>query len=331
MQAVLLDRYGPPDVLRLAEVPDPTPGPRDVLVRVRASSVNPVDCKIRAGGQRGVLRYALPWILGLDVSGEVAAVGEQVTRFAVGDAVFGSPSHRRPGCYAELVAIDAGELAHKPGSLTHIEAATLPLVGQTAWMCLMPWLTERPGQQVFVQAGAGGVGSLAIQLARHHGAHVATTCSPKNAQLVSSLGAAQIIDYRTQRFEDVLSEQDIVLDSLGGQARRRAMGVLRRGGRLATIVSGMPGYTERFGPNLAVVAALVAMGRMKVQGLLAGVKTASVLRKPDAQILAQLAALVEQGALRPVVDTVYPLAEIAAAHAHVETGHARGKVAIAVG
>jgi len=330
MKAVLMDRYGPPDVLRVTDVPDPTPGPKDVLVAVKASSINPIDYKIRAGGQRGLIRYTLPWIPGLDLSGVVVATGDAVTRFSVGDEVYGSPAHNRPGCHAELIAVSERELARKPRNITHVEAATLPLVGQTAWMCLMPWLQQKTAQKVFIQAGAGGVGTFAIQLARHHGAHVATTCSPSNNQLVSSLGAAEVIDYKTQRFEDVLRDQDIVLDALGGDARRKAMGVLRRGGRLASIVTGLPGYTERFGPNLAVLAVLASLARMKLRAALAGVQAAAVIRKPDGALLEKITPLVEQGAIRPVVDAVYPLADIAEAHRHVERGHTRGKVAIAV-
>lgn len=328
MQAALLHRYGEP--LTIAEVPAPAVGPRDVLIKVHAASVNPIDVKIRAGAQRGAIRYRLPWITGMDVSGEVIGVGAEVTRFSVGDAVFSSPGHRRPGCYAEQVAIPEEEVALKPKNLSHVEAATIPLVGLTAWQSLMPRLAERRGQRVFIQAGSGGVGTFAIQLARHFGAEVATTCSAGNGQLVSGLGADTVIDYRSQRFEDVLSEVDIVLDSLGGSERDRAFPVLKKGGRLATIVSGLPAYTARYGPNLGVLASGLSVVRFKLQGLAAGVQTAAVLRKADGEQLAQIAALVEQGAIRPVVDAVYPLAEIAAAHAHVETGRTRGKVAIQV-
>ncbi|MFT5679449.1 MAG: NADPH:quinone reductase-like Zn-dependent oxidoreductase [Myxococcota bacterium] len=328
MQAALLHRYGEP--LTLAEVPAPIVGPRDVLIRVHAASVNPIDVKIRAGTQRGAMRYKLPWITGMDVSGEVIGVGAEVTRFSMGDEVFSSPGHRRPGCYAEQVAIPEDEVALKPTNLTHTEAATIPLVGLTAWQSLMPRLAEKRGQKVFIQAGSGGVGTFAIQLARHFGAEVTTTCSAANGQLVSGLGADTVIDYHSQRFEEVLSDVDIVLDSLGGEQRDRAFAVLKKDGRLATIVSGLPGYSKRFGPNLGVVASGLSVVRFKLKGLVAGVQTAVVIRRADGEQLAQIAALIEQGAIRPVIDRVYPLAEIAAAHAHVETGRTRGKVAIQV-
>jgi alcohol dehydrogenase len=327
MQAALLHRYGEP--LLLSDVPAPTVGPRDVLIAVHASSVNPIDVKIRAGSQRGALRYRLPWIVGLDVSGEVIAVGEAVRRFSVGDAVFAAPDPRRPGCYAEQVAVAEDAVARKPDNLSHVEAATIPLVGLTAWQCLMPRLSQG-GQRVLIQAGSGGVGTFAIQLARHFGAHVATTCSASSGQLVAGLGADTVIDYRSQRFEEVLSELDIVLDALGGEERDRALSVVRRGGRVASIVSGLPGYTERFGPNLGLLAAVLSVLRFRLRGLVAGVEAAAVLKKPDGQQLAEIAALLSSGAIRPVVERVYPLAEINAAYAHVETGRTRGKVAVAV-
>ena len=330
MKAALLHAYGAP--LQISEVPDPgTPGPDEVLIRVRASSLNPIDSKIRQGGQRGVLRYRLPWITGLDVSGELLAVGTQVQGFAVGDAVYASTSPLRPGCFAEQVLVPARDIARIPPGLSHTEAATIPLVGLTVWQSFMPHLAQQgPGQRVFIHAGAGGVGTFAIQLARHLGAEVATTCSPGSAQLVSALGARTVIDYRRQRFEDVLSGQDLVLDALGGEARDRSFRVLRRGGRLASLVSGLPGNTARYGPSLGVLATALSLVRFRLQGLRHGIQTAVVIRRADGAQLAQITDLIAQGAIRPVVDRVYPLAEIAQAQAYLEEGHARGKVAITI-
>lgn len=326
MKAALLTRYGEP--LSIEEVPPPIMRDDDVLIDVHATSINPVDVKVRAGSQRGVMRYSLPWITGMDVSGVVAAVGSKVQDFRVGDAVYSSPGFRRPGCFAEQVAIPAAEVARKPANVSHAEAATIPLVGLTAWQCLMPHLAQRTGQKVFIQAGSGGVGSFAIQLARHFGAQVSTTCSPRNTQLVQSLGADTVIDYRTQRFEDVIREVDIVLDALGGTERDRAFAVLRRGGRLASIVSGLPAYTKRFGPNLAVGAVVVSLIRFKLRGALAGVEAASVIRKADGEQLAKITQLVEAGAIRPVVEREYRFSEINAAQDHVQSGRTRGKVAV---
>jgi len=330
MRAAQIDRYGPPEVLRVVDVPEPTCGPDDVVVAVHAASVNPVDYKIRAGSQRGAIRYRLPWTLGLDVSGVVVERGANVTRFSVGDAVYGSPSHKRPGTYAERVAVNASELALKPPGLTHEEAASLPLVGQTAWGCLMPWVERWTEPRVFIQAGAGGVGSFAIQLAKAHGAHVTTTCSPGNAQLVADLGAERVIDYRSVAYDDVLSDMDLVLDALGGEHRHRALRITRRGGVVASIVGGVPAATEKYGPNLGLLAVGGAMVGFWIHGLVRGVRARNVIRSPSGAVLEQITALVEAGAIRPVIDTVYPLADIARAHAHIETGHARGKVVIAV-
>ena len=332
MRAVLLESYGPPERLRIAEVPEPEPGPRDLLIAVRASSINPIDWKIRRGIQRGLIRYRLPWIQGLDVSGVVLQVGEAVAGFSVGDEVFASPTWRRPGCWAERVAVAAAQVAHKPVRSSHEEAASIPLVGLTAWACLLPKLAERPGQRVFIQAGSGGVGTFAIQLAKYHGAWVATTCSDRNTALVTGLGADRVIDYRSQRFEDVLAESggpvDIVLDALGGEQRQRAFAVLKRGGRLASIVSGMPENAARYGPNLGALVTLGASLRFGIEGLLRGVRAASVLRPSDGAILAQIAELLESGAIRPVIDRCYPMEQIVEAHRYMETGRARGKVVL---
>lgn len=331
MRAALIDRYGPPEVLRLGDVPQPTPGPNDLLIAVRAASVNPVDTKIRRGAQRGVIRLRLPAILGLDVSGVVAAVGERVEGFTVGDEVFASPTHRRPGTYAEYVCVDAGAVAHKPRTLSHVEAAGLPLVALTAWEALVTRARLQAGESVLIQAGAGGVGTVAIQIARHLGARVITTCSPANAERVTALGADRVIDYRTTPFEAACSDLDVVLDSLGGAAKRAAVGTLRRGGRLVTLNSDLPELSVRYGPYLGALAAVLRIARITVGARLTrGVKVWHVLRPCHGPTLARIAELVDAGVIRPVIDRVLPLEAIAEAHAHSETGRARGKIIIQV-
>lgn len=332
MRAALLTAYGPPQNLVVREVDPPAlRGPHDVRIAIHAASINPIDWKLRAGMQRGVIHYRLPRTIGLDCSGVVTEVGAKVTRFQVGDEVFSSPSHHGPGTYAEETVIHERELAKKPSNLTHAEAATLPLVGLTAWGCLMPRVAERPGQQVFIMAGSGGVGTFAIQLAKHHGAHVSTTCSARNHPLVTELGADVCIDYRETEFQDVLSDQDIVLDALGYEATQHGLSVLKKGGLLSSIVSGLPGNTEAYGPHLGVVATGFGILKLRVQGVLQGVKATTVVRRADGETLGEIAALVEQGAIRPVVDRVFPLDQIAEAHAYGETGRIRGKVAIDMG
>lgn len=332
MRAALFRRYGEADVLRVEEVPDPVAGERDVLVRVRAASVNPIDCKIRHGYQRALIHYRLPQITGLDVSGDVVAVGSRVTRFKVGDAVISSPTHRRPGTCAELVAIDESAVAHRPARLDHLQGAALPLAGLTAWASLVDAARLRAGQRVFIQAGAGGVGTIAIQLAKHLGAEVATTCSARNVEFVRGLGADTVIDYNELRYEDLLSEQDAVLESIGGAANERSLRVLKRGGRMALVVSGIPEAVKQRGAYAGVARALGAQA-----ALIAGawwrrrVAVKMVMRPTDGAMLQRLADVVQSGAVTPVIDAVLPLEEIAEAHRRVESGRTRGKVVIQVG
>lgn len=329
MKAIETSSYGPPDVLRLVDRPEPAlERPDDVRLRVLAAAINPIDWKIRAGVQRGAIHLNLPHVQGLDVCGEVLEVGSAVTRFAVGDIVYGCPDHRRHGAYAEQVVVVEGALAHKPSSIDPVQAASLPLAGLTAWQCLLPRLAERPGQRVLVQAGSGGVGSLAIQIAKHHGAWVATTCSARNADMVRELGADEVVDYRTTHWWEVLEDLDVVLDALGGEERERALQALSRGGRLSSIVSGMPANTKRYGPYLGLVVTGLGAASLWLRGRLRGVDAATVIKRNDADQLEALAALVDEGHVKPVVDRTYPLAEAADAHAYGETGRIRGKVVL---
>lgn len=331
MRAVRIHEYGDPDVLTLEQVDDPQVGKRDVLIRVHAASVNPIDWKIRTGAQRGAVRLTLPWILGMDVSGVVEAVGDEVDRFAVGDEVWSSPTHKRPGTYAERVAIDVDAVAHKPSSIDHRQAASLPLVGLTAWDCLVRAADVQPGQKVLIQAGAGGVGTVAIQLAKKLGAHVATTCSERNVAFVKELGADEVIDYQKAQFEDVLSDYDVVLESLGGEMYKRSLSVLRRGGHLTSINSGLPAATARYGPNLGVFMVACRLLKDKVTSRLGrGVKTSIVVRKPSGDNLAALGALVDEGAIRPVIAEVFELERVADAHRASQSGRTRGKNVIDV-
>ena len=329
MRAVRMHEYGGPEVLQLELVPAPIPGPHDVRVAVHAAGVNPVDFKIRDGGQRAVLWLTLPWTLGMDVSGEVLEVGAKVTAFKPGDEVVASPSHRRMGCYAEEVVIRADEVAPKPGGLTHLEAASLPLVALTAWDALVGSLNVQRGQRVLIQAGAGGVGSVAIQLAKHLGAEVLTTCSAANLDLVRSLGADVAIDYRAQDWREVARGCDAVLDSLGGDALAGALETVKRGGRVACITPGLPEFTQRYGAPLGLAFFAGWMGGVMLRARLSrGVKVSLVTRRASGTTLGVLMRLVAAGALRPVVDRVYPLAEAAEAHRYLETGRAKGKVVL---
>jgi len=330
MRAATIHAYGGPEVLRIEDIAPPAVGRRDVLIDVHAASVNPVDVKLRSGVQRAVVRYRLPVVLGLDLSGVVVAVGTDVTRFAPGDEVFASPTHRRQGTYAELVAVDEAELAHKPARLSHVEAASLPLVGETAWQCLITAAKLAPGERVFIQAGSGGVGTFAIQLAKHVGATVATTCSTRNVELVQRLGADIVVDYTCERYDDILHDYDVVLDSLGGRDAYRARRLLRRGGRLVSIASGLPDAVARRGAYLGTALTACRLAWFAMTSRWLGKSASLVIRKPDGGQLARIAALVDAGAIQPVVSQTFPLEEVAAAHRALETGRTRGKIVLAL-
>lgn len=331
VRAARIHKYGGPEVLRVERVERPAVGPRDVLIEVHAASVNPVDWKIRSGFQRAIIHYKLPHVLGLDASGVVVEAGTEVNRFAVGDEVYCSPTHRRSGTYAEYVAVDQSAVALKPTSIDHLEAASLPLVGLTAWEALVTTARLTANERVLILAGSGGVGTFAIQLAKHLGAEVATTCSARNAELVTELGAHRVIDYKSERFDEVLSDYDVVLDTLGGEERRRALSILRSGGRMATLQAGVPEATKRFGPTLGIVIVGFQILGFKVRSrLLSGVRTSWVLRPSDGGVLEEVAALVDCGKIKPVIDRAFSLDDIAAAHEYSESGRARGKIVIRV-
>ncbi|GAA5785777.1 NADP-dependent oxidoreductase [Chitiniphilus shinanonensis] len=306
MQAVRIYLYGGREVLRLEDAPMPTPTGDDVLVRVVAAGVNPVDWKIREGYLKTMLPHALPLTLGWDLSGVVAALGPQASGFKVGDAVYSRPDIARDGSYAEYIVVRAGELAPKPATIAHATAASLPLAGITAWEAIVGQGRVTAGQRVLVHAGAGGVGSLAIQLAKWRGAHVVATASAANRELVLSLGADEVIDYRETSFEQAVGELDLVFDTMGGEVQERSWQTLKPGGLLVSIVS--PPAEARDGRR----GAFIFIG-------------------PDAAVLRELGALVDRGVLRPVVGAEFALADVAAAHALSESGRARGKIVLHVG
>ncbi|MFF9340560.1 MULTISPECIES: NADP-dependent oxidoreductase [unclassified Streptomyces] len=306
MRAVVVERWGGPENLVERETERPEPGLGEVLVRVHAAGVNPVDWKTRAGG--ALIEWGPVPAVGWDVSGTVEAVGPGVGIFRPGDEVFGMPRFpRQAGGYAEYVVAPARHLAPKPASLTHVEAAALPLAALTAWQALVDAADVRPGERVLVHAAAGGVGHLAVQIAKARGAHVIGTASAGKHDLVRELGADEVIDYRVTRFEDVVSDVDVVLDGIGGETAERSLKVLRAGGRLITL----PGPDD-------------------VPAAPDGVRAAWVLVEPDHLGLREIAALVEQGLLRPVVDLVVPLAEASKAHAIGERGRTTGKIVLSV-
>ncbi|MEU5915023.1 NADP-dependent oxidoreductase [Streptomyces sp. NPDC047141] len=306
MRAVVVEEWGGPEKLVEREVERPEPGLNEVLVRVHAAGVNPVDWKTRASG--GLIEWGAPAVVGWDVSGTVEAVGPGVGGLRPGDEVFGMPLFpRQAGGYAEYVVAPARHLAPKPASLSHVEAAALPLAALTAWQALVDAADVRPGERVLVHAAAGGVGHFAVQIAKARGAYVIGTASAAKHGLLRELGADEVIDYREAPFEDVVSEVDVVLDGLGGETAERSLKVLRSGGRLITL----PGPDD-------------------VPAAPDGVRAVWVLVEPDHLGLREIAALVESGALRPVVDTVLPLSEAAKAHELGERGRTTGKIVLSV-
>lgn len=330
MKAYLLDRYGKKAVLRLAEVPTPDLREDEVLVQVHAAGVNLLDAKLKDGEFKPVLPYRLPLILGHDVAGTVLRVGPKVTGFKVGDEVFARPDDFRIGTFAEEIAVREAALAHKPRNLTMEEAASLPLVALTAWQALVEIAKLRPGQRVFIQAGSGGVGTIAIQLAKHLGAYVATTASAANADWLTDLGADLVIDYRTQDFATILRDYDVVLHSQDAGALAKSLDVLRRGGRLVSI-SGppTPAFAAQTKAPWFLKPVFWALSRSTLsRARQRGVGFDFLFMQAEGGQLRQIAELVEQGHIRPVIDRVYPFAETNAALAHVEGGRAKGKVVI---
>ncbi|HEX7946962.1 MAG TPA: NADP-dependent oxidoreductase, partial [Phenylobacterium sp.] len=239
MKAFVVDKYQKKGVLRLADLPDPGLRDDDVLVQINAAAVNLLDSKIRDGEFKALLPYRPPFVLGHDLAGTVVRVGSKVRSLKVGDAVYGRPRDHRIGAFAESLAVNTADLAPKPANLSMEEAASIPLVGLTAWQALVEVGQVKPGQKVFIQAGSGGVGTFAIQLAKHLGATVATTTSAKNVELVKSLGADVVIDYQTQDFEQVLSDYDLVVNSQDAASLEKSLRVLKRGGA-AISISGPP-------------------------------------------------------------------------------------------
>jgi NADPH:quinone reductase-like Zn-dependent oxidoreductase len=308
MKAVRIHTYGGPEVLKYEEAPRPKPGAGELLIRVHAAGVNPVDWKIREGYFKQRLNYSLPLILGWDLSGVVEATVPGIVRLKAGDEVYSRPDIARDGAYAEYIVVRESEVALKPRSIDHLHAAAIPLAALTAWQSLFDAAGLGAGQKVLIHAAAGGVGSFAVQLAKWKGAHVIGTASGRNQEFLRKLGADQTIDYQTTHFEDVVHDVDVVFDTIGGDTQRRSWKVLKKGGILVSIV----------GPPSAEEAAAH------------GVRQASVFVQPSATQLTELANLVDSGKLKPVVETVLPLSEARRAHELSQTGHTRGKIVLRV-
>ncbi len=306
MQAIQLREFGAPQVLQVREIPRPTADAGELLVRVRAAGINPVDTGIRRGGASSLSGAVAPYVPGFDVSGVVAAIGPGVTGFSVGDEVFAMLSLRRGGGYAEYAIVKEDEVAPKPAGSTFAEAASIPLVALTAWQTLFEIADLQAGQTVLIHAGAGGVGSVAIQLAKWRGARVIATASDYNQEFLRELGADVPVDYRNQRFEDFASAVDVVLDPIGGDTQVRSMAILREGGTLVSIVG------------------LTPQGRNPQRNI----RVTSYLVQPNSEQLAEIGDLMEGGQVQPIVTYRFPLARAPEAHEQSETRRTRGKIVL---
>jgi len=309
MKAVRIHNYGDATVLSYEDAPQPTAAAGELLIQVMATTANPFDYAARAGYLAGWYAFTFPVTLGLDVSGIVAAVGEGVTDFAPGDAVFARADPAKNGAYAEYIALPASEVAHKPASLDYFQAAALPHVGFTAWCALVETGGLTAGQTVLIHGAAGGVGSLAVQLAKWRGATVIGTASAHNLDFLRELGVDEAIDYNTTPFESVVHEVDLVLDTVGGDTQARSWGVLKPGGMLVSVVQ--PPSEE------------TAVAHSVRQAFVTAVP-------PAGDALRTLAALVDSGDLKPVVSSVLPLADVQQAHTLGEGRHVRGKIVLKV-
>ncbi|HEX7912386.1 MAG TPA: NADP-dependent oxidoreductase [Paraburkholderia sp.] len=332
MKAFIIERYGKTEAGRVADMPEPEMLDDDVLIRIRAASVNALDSKIRKGEFKLILPYRLPLILGNDVAGTVERVGSRVTRFKPGDEVYGRPDQDRIGTFAEFIAVKQSSLAHKPANVSMDEAASIPLVALTSWQALVETAKLRRGQKVLIHAGSGGVGTIAIQLAKHLGAFVATTTSTSNVDWVKALGADIVIDYKKQDFANELRDYDVVLNSLGSDVLEKSLRVLKPGGHLISI-SGPPT------PEFAITQGLSWPLRQVLRLLSSGIRKKSrqhdvsytfVFMRAEGKQLGEISSLIESGAIKPVVDRIYPLEATAEALNYVDRGRAKGKVVVKI-
>jgi alcohol dehydrogenase len=332
MKAFIIDKYKSKDGGWIGQMPIPALKPDEVLVEVHAAGINLLDSKIRNGDFKLILPYKTPFVLGHDVAGVITKVGARVQQFKVGDEVYSRPADHRIGTFAEFIAINEADVALKPKKLSMEEAASIPLVGLTAWQALIEKGSLKKGQKVFIQAGSGGVGTFAIQLAKYLGAAVATTTSAVNTALVKSLGADVVIDYKKDDFEKTLQGYDLVLNSQDGKTLEKSLHVLRPGGKLISI-SGPPDpdFAAEIGAPwfVKLIMRLLSFGvRKKAKKL--NVDFSFLFMKANGPQLKEITALINAGAIAPVVDKVFPFESIKEAMAYVESGRAKGKVVVKI-
>ena len=330
MKAFIVNRYGKKEKLQLTEIAEPVVKENDILVQVHSAGVNLLDSKIRNGEFKMILPYKTPFTLGHDVSGVVIKVGSRVSKFKVGNEVYARPADHRIGTFAEFISMNENDIAIKPKNLSMEEAASIPLVGLTAWQALIERANLKKGQKVFIQAGSGGVGTFAIQLAKHLGATVATTTSASNIDLVKKLGADIIIDYKKEDFETILKDYDVVLNSQDTKTLEKSLRIVKSGGKVISI-SGPPdpdfGREIKANWFLKIVLKFLSAGiRKKAKRL--GVNFSFLFMRAQGEQLSQITKLIESGVIKPVMDKVFPFEQTNEAMSYVETGRAKGKVVV---
>lgn len=308
MKAIRVHQFGGPEVLKYEEAPRPVPAVDEVLIKVYASGMNPVDWKMRAGLAQSLFPIKLPFIPGWDVSGEIEEAGSNILIYKKGDEVYGRPDVTRDGAYAEYVAVKASQINFKPKSIDHDKAAAVPLAGLTAWQGLFDYGHLEEKQKVLIHAAAGGVGSYAVQLAKWKGAYVIGTSSEENIDFLFDLGTDEAIDYKNEKFEDRLKDLDLVFDLIGGDTQERSLKVIKKGGRLITTVQ--PKYQE--------------------EAKAKGIHMEVFMTKSLPEELEQLANLIDSGKINPIVTRTFPLKDAAEAQKEMEKGHTRGKIVLTV-
>ena len=332
MKAIVMEKYGTEDVIQIHNVSKPKIKDNEILVEVYAASVNPLDNKIRQGKMKPLLNFKLPLILGADLAGIVVETGEKISQFKNGDEVYANLSASKMGAFAQYVAVNEKDLALKPKNLKFEEAASIPLVGLTSYQALHDVAKLSKGQKILVKAGSGGVGSFAIQLAKAMGAYVATTTGTSNVSWVKALGADQVIDYKTQKFEKILNGYDVIFHTVDGEPTEKGINILKPGGHLLSLV-GPPDkkFAKQVGLNILFQTLLGLVGR-KVNALAKklGAKYTFVFIKPSGAQLGEITKLVEVGQIKPVIDKVFSMNDARKALTYVEQGRTKGKVVISM-
>ncbi|MGN4541682.1 NADP-dependent oxidoreductase [Bacillus cereus group sp. MYBK95-2] len=331
MKAMIIDRYGKVP-MRMAEVPTPEINEYEVLAEIHAASINPIDFKIRDGKVKMLLKYEMPLILGNDFSGVITKVGSKVTRFKVGDEIYARPRKNKIGTFAEYIAIHEDDIALKPKNLSFEEAASIPLVGLTSYQALHDIMQLQKGQKILIHAGSGGVGTFAIQLAKIMGATVTTTASETGANLVTSLGADEIINYKTEKFEDILKNYDAVFDTIGGATLEKSFNIIKSGGNIVS-VSGMPNarFGKEFGSGFFKTL-LFSLASKKLTALEKkhNAQYSFLFMKPSGDQLRTIANYIEAGKIKPVIDRVFPFEDAQKAMEYSESGRAKGKIIVKI-